>query len=146
MCLPARAILTVGRFLGRRGAFLLCMGVAWICYGSSILVTRAPAAQKEGLTALTAVVPLHSWGWVWVASGIIGAAFCCVQHVGADQIGFTTLVVPASAWSAGYLIDWIVVGEYSRGWIVSVTYAALSAAVVIAGGWPEVRKGSGGNG
>lgn len=133
------ALRRVGRFLGRRGAFLLAMGLAWICYGAAILLTPAPLAQLEGLTILCSLLSLTHWGWIWVAAGAIGVAFCGVQRVGRDQLGFTALVLPTGAWATGYLADWIVVGDYSRGWVVASTYAGVAAAIVIASGWPEVR-------
>ena len=129
-----------GRHLGRRGAFLLAMGLAWICTGAAILTTPIPAGIQYGLTIITTYISLHSLAWVWVVSGCIAVAFCPVREVGRDQLGFTALVIPAAAWSAGYLADWIVVGEYSRGWVVSATYAAIAASVVIASGWPEIRR------
>lgn len=133
-------IKSVGRHLGRRGAFLLAMGLAWVCYGVAILTAPAPVAQVEGLTIVTSFVPLHSLAWVWVTAGVIGVAFCAVRRVGSDQLGFTSIVLPPALWAAGYFIDWAVVGEYSRGWVVASTYAAIAASTVIASGWPEIRK------
>lgn len=130
--------------LGRRGAFLLAMGSAWVCYGVAILSTSAPRAQAEGLTLITQYVPLHSLAWVWVASGVTALVCSPIRRVGPDQFGFTALVLPAALWATGYLLDWLIFGEYSRGWVVASTYAAISAAIVIASGWPEVRKGDSG--
>lgn len=137
---PSRAALRVGRLLGRRGAFLLAMGLSWVCYGYAILTTPIPAAQHMGLSVLMSVAPLSVWGWAWLASGVVGAFFSLVRKVGADQIGFTALVIPAVTWSVGYLIDWALVGGYDRGWVVASTYAGIAASIVIASGWPEVRK------
>jgi hypothetical protein len=129
-----------GRHLGRRGAFLLAMGLAWICYGGAILATAPLSTQVDGLTLVTHYVSLHSLAWIWVASGVVGIAFCPVRRVGPDQWGFTALVIPAAFWSAGYLVDWIFVGQFSRGWVVATTYAAIAASIVIASGWPEARR------
>lgn len=140
MCAPYRALLSVGRRLGRRGAFLLCMGLAWINYGAALLLTPTPPAQVNGLTILSSIIPLPAWGWVWLLSGCVGVALCGVRVVGADQAGFTALVFPAATWATGYFADWVVIGDYSRGWVVAGTYGALAAAIYIASGWPEVRR------
>jgi hypothetical protein len=103
-----------------------------------VLLTPSPAAQVKGLTVLTAVIPLQLWGWVWLVGGVVGCAFSAVRTVGVDQLGFTALVVPPTTWSAGYLVDWATIGDYSRGWVVASTYAALAASTFIASGWPEV--------
>lgn len=126
-----------GRHLGRRGAFLLAMGSGWIMYGVAILTSPAPPAQVQGLSIITAFIPLHCLAWVWIVSGIIGVAFCPARREGSDAPGFTALVMPSAIWATSYLIDWIVVTDYSRGWVVASTYAAISASIVIAAGWPE---------
>lgn len=140
MCLPYRIARRVSVQLGRRGAFLLSVGLAWVGLGYSILSTPAPPAQVTGLTVILSVMSLHSWGWVWTVSGILGIAFSGVRRVGRDQLGFTALAVPTAAWSAGYLADWLFIGGYPRGWVTATIYAALAASVIIAAGWPEVRR------
>lgn len=140
MCAPYRAARRVGARLGRRGAFLLAVGLAWVCYGLAFILTPAPKAQHAGLTILTSAIPLSFWGWIWLACGATGIAFCGVVDVGKDQIGFSALVVPAATWAGGYLVDWLVIGDYERGWVVASTYAALAASIVIASGWGEVRR------
>jgi hypothetical protein len=129
-----------GRHLGRRGAFLLAMGLAWICYGVAILTAPPISGQVDGLTLITQFISLHSLAWVWIASGAAGIAFCPVRRVGPDQWGFTALVLPAAVWSASYLIDWVFVHQFERGWVVATTYAAIAASIVIASGWPEARR------
>lgn len=134
------AIRLAGRHLGRRGAFLLAMGLAWICFGVATLTAPPVAGQVDGLTIITHFISLHTLAWVWVLSGIIGIAFCPARRVEADQWGFTALVLPAAVWSAGYMIDWIFIHQYSRGWVVATTYAGIAASIVITSGWPEPRK------
>lgn len=119
------------------------MGSAWVCYGYAVLTSPAPTAQVVGLTIVTTYVPLHALAWIWVLSGLTGIGFCAVRHVGHDSLGFTALVMPAALWSAGYLLDWIVIGEYERGWVVASTYGAIAASIVITSGWPEPRRESG---
>lgn len=140
MCLPYRITRKVMKRLGRRGAFLMAMGIAWVGLGYSILSVPAPPAQTTGLTIILAALPLHMWGWVWITAGTLGIAHSGVQDVGRDQVGFTALALPTAAWSAGYLADWLAFGGYSRGWVTSLVYAALCASIVIAAGWPEVRR------
>ena len=137
MCTPLYRTM---KRLGRRGAFLMSVGLAWVGLGYSILSTPAPPAQVTGLTVILSVMPLHGWGLVWLTAGLIGIACCGVQQVGRDQVGFVSLAFPTAAWSAGYLADWIFIGGYPRGWVTATIYAALTASVVIAAGWPEVRR------
>lgn len=126
--------------LGRRGAFLVSLGLAWVAYGFAFLATSRPAAQREGLTVLSRYVSHDAQGFIWLACGIVAVIFGCVWRVGDDQIGFTALIAPSALWSISYFADWVLVSDYSRGWVVAVTYAAISAAIYIASGWPEVRQ------
>lgn len=139
MCLPCRMALRAGRRLGRRGAYLLSMGTAWVAYGAAVLLAPTPPAQVKGLTVLTTALPLDLWGWVWLTAGVVGVAFSPVRTVGTDQIGFTALVIPPTTWALGYLLDWILIGDYSRGWVVATTYGSLAASTLIASGWPEIH-------
>jgi hypothetical protein len=53
---------------GRRGSFLVVMGLGMICWGVGMVVEPP---LPDGLHLLTRIAPLHCWAGVWVLSGLV---------------------------------------------------------------------------
>jgi hypothetical protein len=124
------------RMLGRRGAILLSYGTVWALYGYGQLVSPQP--DQRGLTLATQVLPLHVWGWLWIATGILalGAAFV---PQGVDWFGFVALVLIVLPWMLSYLVSWLL-GDFPRGWVAAAVWAVIAVPVIVAAGWREVPR------
>lgn len=113
------------KHLGRRGIFLLILGVGKTCWGISFLVDPPGG---EGLQLLTQWCSLRHWAWLWIAAGLItfGSAFL---RIGRDRWGFLAALVPPSVWAIAYLAA-VLGGDYSRGLFVAVWYLTSHVAVI----------------
>jgi hypothetical protein len=122
--------------LGRRGAILLSYGTVWALYGYGQLVSPQP--DQRGLTLATQVLPLHVWGWLWIATGILalGAAFV---PQGVDWFGFVALVLIVLPWMLSYLVSWLL-GDFPRGWVAAAVWAVIAIPVIVAAGWREAPR------
>jgi hypothetical protein len=123
-CAAARRL---KRHLGRRGTFLLILGVGKTCWGAGFIVE--PQQNPQGLELLTDVCPLHCWAWLWIGSGLItaGSAFL---RVGRDGFGFAVALVPPAVWAIAYAAA-VVSGTYPRGLWVAIWYLTSHVGVIL---------------
>ncbi|MYV77806.1 hypothetical protein GT352_28315 [Streptomyces sp. SID1046] len=121
-----RAVRRIRHQLGRRGHFLLILGIGKICWGAGTIVD--PPATT-GLALLTRFAPLHCWAWLWVIAGIITTASAFLQ-VGRDRFGFVAAMVPPAVWAISYLVA-VISGDYSRGAWVAVWYLTSHVGVIM---------------
>ena len=112
--------------LGRRGIFLLVIGVGKTCWGVSFIV-NPPGTQ--GLELLTSVCSIHHWAWLWIECGLITAASAFLR-VGRDWFGFAAALVPPTVWATAYMAA-VIVGNYSRGGFVAIWYLTSHVGVIM---------------
>lgn len=125
------------RILGRRGACLLSYGTVWSVIGYGQLIS--PQVDQRGLTLLLHLVPLHVWGWLWIAAGLI-AGVCAFMPQGFDWPAFLALPLLAFAWMLSYLVAWWPLGVFPRGWVAAGVYGALAVPVLVVAGWREPTR------
>jgi hypothetical protein len=117
------------RRLGHRGAFLLFLTVLDFAYGYALL--------SASVTALRAspdlILPMHTWGWIWVAAGIVCASGAAVRY---DWPQFIVAATLKAAWAAVYADIWIV-QQSADAWVSVVVWATFSLAVLDVASWPE---------
>ncbi|MCF3101413.1 hypothetical protein IPZ58_07445 [Streptomyces roseoverticillatus] len=113
--------------LGRRGTFLLIIGVGKVCWGAGFILTPQPTPQ--GLDLLTDLAPLHCWAWVWVLAGVITASSAFVK-VGRDWAGFVAALVPPGLWTIAYTAA-VVQGDFARGGFVALWYLTSHIGVIL---------------
>jgi hypothetical protein len=119
--------------LGRRGSFLLILGVGKTCWGVSFLVDPP---SDNGLQLLTSVCSLRHWSWLWIAAGLITTASAFLK-IGRDRWGFYAALVPPSVWAIAYMSA-VISGYYSRGAYVAIWYLTSHVGVIMwASGVPE---------
>ncbi|MFJ8144697.1 hypothetical protein ACIQ6R_06430 [Streptomyces sp. NPDC096048] len=123
MCAAARRL---RQQLGRRGQFLLILGVGKTCWGLSFLVTPP---GDEGLELLTRVCSLRHWAWLWITAGIVTAVSAFLR-VGRDRWGFVAALIPPTVWAIAYTAA-VVSGTYSRGAYVAVWYLTSHVGVIL---------------
>ncbi|MFI9235757.1 hypothetical protein [Streptomyces sp. NPDC053079] len=113
--------------LGRRGTFLLIIGVGKVCWGAGFILTPQP--NPQGVSLLTDIAPLHCWAWLWVLAGLVtgGSAFV---RVGRDGLGFVAALIPPALWATAYLVA-AVSGEFSRGLWVALWYLTSHVGAIM---------------
>ncbi|MFD4921131.1 hypothetical protein ACFWNE_07405 [Streptomyces goshikiensis] len=124
--MKCRAARRARRLLGRRGKFLLILGVGKTCWGAGML---ADPPQPGGLGLLTRMAPIHCWAWLWIIAGIVTITSAFLQ-VGRDRFGFIAALVPPSVWAIAYLAA-VMSGEYSRGAYVAIWYLTSHVGVIM---------------
>jgi hypothetical protein len=124
--MSCRAARWLTQQLGRRGAFLLILGVGKTCWGASFLIDPPPAA---GLEVLTRFCGLSHWAWLWIVCGVatIVSAFL---RIGRDWFGFLAALIPPTVWAFAYTVA-VVSGDYSRGLYVAIWYLTSHVGVIM---------------
>ena len=128
------------REVGKRGQILLTYGVLWVLIGVGTMTEPAPPAWT--VIPLLAAFPL---GPAWVVTGLIAIAYAWRPRIiGHDGVAFLALYVMPAYRAGAYILGWVdslidgVGGPgYPRGWLTSLTYLAMVAAVMICASWPE---------
>ncbi len=113
--------------LGRRGAFLLLIGIGKVCWGVGYIA--APQPPSQGLRILTDIAPMHCWAMVWVLAGLITAGAAFVK-VGRDWAGYAAALVPPTLWATAYMVA-AVSGGYTRGIFVAIWYLTSHIGVIL---------------
>ncbi|MFR9796850.1 hypothetical protein ACL02U_13220 [Streptomyces sp. MS06] len=115
----------VRALLGRRGAFLLIIGVGKVCWGVGYIA----APSNRGVRPLTAMAPLSTWAWLWIGAGLTVAASAFLK-VGRDGPGFVVALIPPTVWAAAYAYA-ALRGQYDRGLWVAVWYLTSHIGVIL---------------
>lgn len=111
--------------LGRRGVFLLILGVGKVCWGVGYIASP----DTVGVRPLTDIAPLATWAWLWIGAGITVAASAFLK-VGRDGFGFVAALIPPMVWAIAYATA-AVRGEYDRGLWVAVWYLTSHIGVIL---------------
>ncbi|MGK5729737.1 hypothetical protein [Streptomyces sp. URMC 124] len=115
------------RRIGRRGTFLLIIGVGKVCWGAGFILSPQPSPQ--GLELLTDIAPLHCWAWVWVLAGAVTAS-CAFVRVGRDWAGFVAALIPPGLWAIAYTAA-LVSGDFARGGFVAAWYLTSHIGAIL---------------
>lgn len=124
--MKCRAVRRLHALLGRRGTFLLIIGVGETCWGVSFLVDPP---SPQGLQLLTSLCSLRHWAWLWIAAGLVTSCSAFLR-VGRDRYGFVAALIPPTAWAIAYTAA-VVSGQYSRGAYVAVWYLTSHVGVIL---------------
>ncbi|MER7733661.1 hypothetical protein ABTX80_22475 [Streptomyces erythrochromogenes] len=117
------------KLLGRRGHFLLILGIGKTCWGVSFLVDPPSTAGLQLLTRWGPAFSIAHWAWLWIAAGLI-TTFSAFLRVGRDRFGFVAAMVPPAVWATAYLVA-VISGDYSRGAWVAVWYLTSHVGVIM---------------
>jgi hypothetical protein len=125
-------------FLGRRGAVLLILGIAWVLQGARVAVR--PYSPPEHLHEM-----LPGWLRVgmWVVAGGIAVYAAFRRHPGQDTPGFVALMVPLGIRAFSYVwgsFTWLFTEQGSAVAALDATlWIVLVVLVVTIAGWAEPR-------
>ncbi|WP_225825569.1 hypothetical protein [Streptomyces naphthomycinicus] len=111
--------------LGRRGPFLVFMGVGKVCWGISMIVEPP---RTDGLQLLTHAAPLHCWATVWILFGLATFASAWLRFT-RDAWGFVAASVPPTLWAFAY--GWAgLMDGYGRGLWIFIWYMTSHCGVI----------------
>ncbi|MFH9822999.1 hypothetical protein [Streptomyces bobili] len=116
----------LGKRLGRRGIFLLLLGVGKTCWGVGFLVNPP---DPEGLRLLTHFCDLRHWAWLWITAGLVTTCSAFVR-IGRDWFGFVAALIPPTVWAIAYSAA-VVSGQYNRGVYVAIWYLTSHCGVIV---------------
>lgn len=121
-----RAARSLSAHLGRRGVFLLILGVGKTCWGASFLVDPPSPA---GLQLLTSWCDIRHWAWLWIVCGIVTTVSAFLK-IGRDQWGFYAALIPPSVWAIAYGAA-AISGTFPRGAYVAIWYLTSHVGVIL---------------
>ncbi|MGW8719692.1 hypothetical protein ACWGNR_10325 [Streptomyces althioticus] len=124
--MPRQAVRRFRKQLGRRGHFLLIIGIGKTCWGAGFLIDPPDPA---GLDLLTHFCGLRHWAWLWIAAGCVTISSAFLR-VGRDWAGFVAALIPPTVWAIAYTAA-VVTGEYSRGIYVGLWYLTSHVGVIM---------------
>lgn len=131
--MACRAVRRVHARLGRRGVFLIVIGLGEICWGVGYIVEPLP--ESDGLELLVGWCGLERWAWLWIIAGAAAVTAAFVR-VGPDWGGFVGALLPPTAWATAYMSA-AAGGEYDRGVFVAIWYLTYVGLIMRASAVPE---------
>ncbi|MCX5326263.1 hypothetical protein [Streptomyces sp. NBC_00120] len=126
--------------LGRRGAFLVTLGAAWIGYGYGT-VSDPRYGTAQGLSDVTKYVPLEALGWGWVVCGALGVV-AALGGLRWQPFGFAAISTPAGLWGTAYTVTWAS-GGYPAAWASAAAWCGFALSIVWVSGLQECPHSKG---
>ncbi|WP_244334557.1 hypothetical protein [Streptomyces seoulensis] len=120
-----------------RGLTLLSSGAAWVGYGAQI-ATDPRYGTVRGISVLLNLMPVWAWGALWVACGIISAAYC-LMPADRDRPGVAAAMAPPLLWSTAYTLGASVGGESRAGGSI-VAWASHALIILVVAVVTRPRK------
>jgi len=127
----------IGVHVGRRGAFLLFLGLLDLVAAYALTITP-PFGLPPRLIyqPFVVIAPLVVWAWAWAVTGI--AALTAAVWPRARPPVFALAAFLKVAWASGYVIGWLGgYAAYSRGYQTAAIWLAFAGIVLLVSGWRE---------
>ncbi|MCG7424598.1 hypothetical protein [Kocuria rhizophila] len=130
--MPERLITTLD---GKRGAFLLIGGLAYLFIGLSYVFASTPGRQAafqwlpEFMTP-----PLLGTLWILGGSWTIIVALISRGHPRLENVAFAALMLCPTMWVVIYM-GASILGTHQNGWISAVSYGLMALWVWVVSGW-----------
>lgn len=125
----------MSRRIGRPGAYLTVTGIAWVLYGSGVVMDPRPATIRSA-AILDHLAPIGMWGTVWITCGVLAILSAWNRLPVRLDFGFAAATLPPLLWALAFTASWIM-GEYTDAWYGAVIWAAVGVRLIIVAGWPE---------
>jgi len=120
---------------GLRGWLLLWWGSVWLTWGLTLTTDTEGRAQSALYDAVTLFLPLHAWGWVWIALGAAGALAGLARR---HYAGFLLVSAMPIGWGIGLMAAFFTAGSVS-GLPLGYTFFALGVSIAITSRMEDVR-------
>lgn len=114
----------------RQDGYLILKGFLHLFLGYAYAVAHVPATTRNSLSTVTDWIPLHFFGYLWIAAG----CYCIAAGFSPRKIGgFAVGVFMPSIWGLLYLICWLN-GDPGRGWVSTGIFWSIAGAMECAAG------------
>jgi hypothetical protein len=121
--------------VGRRGACLVFLGLAYVLLGWGFAVEPPAAPSSRELYAIhLSIMSFDGWALVWASAGIACLFGAVVKRV--ETVGFSAAMMVAVLWGLAFAAVAAFADVY-RAWAAAVLYLAFAAFVLLIAGWPE---------
>lgn len=119
----------------RSDAYLMVKGALFLSLGIAYTLVDVPSSARNSLSTVTDFIPLHVFGYLWLAVG-----FYCIAAGLFDWkvIGFAVGIIMPILWGLIYGVCWIH-GDPGRGWVSTVLFWAIAGAMYCAAGMVDPR-------
>ena len=135
---PTRAL---SRVLGRRGATLAILGVAFLIIGIKALL--APVEPVEDRYLIYSLLPAVARGFLWIVPAVL-ALVAAFKSTGRDGFGFAALAIPPSIMAFSYIWSSVAfalgLSPWAFGWTSAITWLMVLTLLSVVAGWPEPTR------
>lgn len=142
---PGRVLDRLQSRIGRRGTFLLLVGILWVLQGVAIGTTVPSSTTAVGAYVLLhEQVPVPVRVGLWVASGLIGIIAAFALSPERDRWGYVAVVLMPLERAFSFLVGYVAhlapgIDGYPPGLRAGTVWLAVAAAIMVVAGWPESR-------
>lgn len=129
------------RVNGKRGQFLLPLGVLHVIFGAAYVFPETSVSTARSVGFLLAWgIPVWVAGLPWILSGLAAAGAAFVKAPpGRDGWGFQALSSVEVMWACVFAFSWAI-GDHPRGWLWAMVFGALAWAVLTVSGMVDPRR------
>lgn len=119
----------------RSDAYLIVKGVLFLGLGFAYAVVSVPHTTRSSLSTVTDYVPLHVFGYLWLAVGV----YCVLAgFLDWKVFGFAIGIIMPTVWGFMYLVCWFN-GDPGRGWVTCGIFWAIAGAMFCVAGLVDPR-------
>lgn len=119
----------------RQDGYLILKGFLQLFLGYAYAVAPVPRSTRSSLSTVTDTIPLHVFGFLWIAAG----CYCIVAGLMSRKVaGFAVGVFMPSIWGLLYVFCWLH-GDPGRGWVTAGIFWSIAGAMYLASGLIDPR-------
>ncbi|MGH3303259.1 MAG: hypothetical protein ACRDOK_16575 [Streptosporangiaceae bacterium] len=122
--------------VGRRGAFLLFLGLLDFVYAWALRLEDTP----QQVIKPDFFLPWQALAIWWLATGVIATIGAFSQK---DVWAFFFAALLKGSWASASLALWLR-GEQPDGWLPAAVWATLAGTILVVASWPETPPPEGG--
>ncbi|RBP66448.1 hypothetical protein DFO66_103398 [Brevibacterium sanguinis] len=110
---------------GPKQVFVFTLGLYTALRG---LILMGMDTLRPGLGFITDVLPLHWWGWAWLAVGLYAIGGAVTRHY---VIPLIPIAVMSALWATSYTVSWGAQGFAGLGWYAAAGYLVQAVACLV---------------
>jgi hypothetical protein len=123
--------------IGRRGAVLQVLSVAFAAYGYSLIALTRETEAALPVDVMAWVFPIDVWGGAWLATAVVGL-YASFRAKANAMYAYALYTGMASFWGLGMLASHFLQEPYDpRGWVAGAVFSAFGVLLLIISGWRE---------
>lgn len=93
-----------------------------------------PAVARENFYYHIDLMPMHAWGILWAAVGVVCTIGALRKKLQSIAFGMASGLM--CTWAGGFAMNWLT-GHGYKSYVSFFIYLAFSAFILLISGWPE---------